>query len=191
MGIYFLNETVLVTTFSSRSCEYAAPCYPIEVPPNDPRIKNRRCIDFFRSSAICGSGQTSVFFDSVMPREQINQLTSYIDASQVSIFIAALFYPYDLFSIFSLIILSNLFITVILVTYLLPSRLLTVRFFCQYFKIAILRFIYNYKNRFVINYITYLNIWEALYLFHSLISSPNFAFICNFSYLGLLAYYIN
>ncbi|KAJ9586071.1 hypothetical protein L9F63_020268, partial [Diploptera punctata] len=66
-----------------RSCEYAAPCYPIEVPPNDPRITNRRCIDFFRSSAICGSGQTSVFFDAVMPREQINQLTSYIDASQV------------------------------------------------------------------------------------------------------------
>jgi hypothetical protein len=68
-----------------RSCEYAAPCYPIEVPPNDPRITNRRCIDFFRSSAICGSGQTSVFFDTLMPREQINQLTSYIDASQVSI----------------------------------------------------------------------------------------------------------
>ncbi|PSN40372.1 Peroxidasin, partial [Blattella germanica] len=66
-----------------RSCEYAPPCYPIEVPPNDPRITNRRCIDFFRSSAICGSGQTSVFFDTVMPREQINQLTSYIDASQV------------------------------------------------------------------------------------------------------------
>ncbi|XP_021933013.1 peroxidasin isoform X8 [Zootermopsis nevadensis] len=66
-----------------RSCEYAAPCYPIEVPPNDPRVTNRRCIDFFRSSAICGSGQTSVFFDTVMPREQINQLTSYIDASQV------------------------------------------------------------------------------------------------------------
>lgn len=68
-----------------RSCEYAAPCYPIEVPPNDPRITNRRCIDFFRSSAICGSGQTSVFFDTLMPREQINQLTSYIDASQVSV----------------------------------------------------------------------------------------------------------
>ena len=70
-----------------RSCEYAAPCYPIEVPPNDPRITNRRCIDFFRSSAICGSGQTSVFFDTLMPREQINQLTSYIDASQVSVFL--------------------------------------------------------------------------------------------------------
>lgn len=66
-----------------KSCEYAAPCYPIEVPLNDPRIKNRRCIDLVRSSAICGSGMTSVFFDAIQPREQINQLTSYIDASQV------------------------------------------------------------------------------------------------------------
>ncbi|KAK5642959.1 hypothetical protein RI129_009126 [Pyrocoelia pectoralis] len=66
-----------------RSCEYAAPCYPIDVPQGDHRVKNRRCIDFFRSSAICGSGMTSVFFDYLQPREQINQLTSYIDASQV------------------------------------------------------------------------------------------------------------
>ncbi|XP_046389952.1 peroxidasin isoform X2 [Ischnura elegans] len=66
-----------------KSCEYASPCYPIEIPPNDPRVKHRRCIDFIRSSAICGSGHTSVLFDKVLPREQINQLTSYIDASQV------------------------------------------------------------------------------------------------------------
>ncbi|XP_065362237.1 peroxidasin [Calliphora vicina] len=66
-----------------KTCEFAPPCYPIEVPPNDPRIKNRRCIDVVRSSSICGSGMTSVFFDSVQHREQINQLTSYIDASQV------------------------------------------------------------------------------------------------------------
>lgn len=66
-----------------KSCEYASPCYPIEIPPNDPRVKNRRCIDFIRSSAICGSGHTSVLFDKVLPREQINQLSAYIDASQV------------------------------------------------------------------------------------------------------------
>lgn len=66
-----------------KSCDYAAPCYPIEVPANDPRIRTRRCIDLVRSSAICGSGMTSVFFDRVQPREQINQLTSYVDASQV------------------------------------------------------------------------------------------------------------
>lgn len=66
-----------------RSCDYSAPCYPIDIPPGDRRVKNRRCIDFFRTSAICGSGMTSVFFDYLQPREQINQLTSYIDASQV------------------------------------------------------------------------------------------------------------
>lgn len=55
-----------------KSCEYAAPCYPIEVPENDPRIKNRRCIDLVRSSAICGSGMTSVFFENIQPREQVS-----------------------------------------------------------------------------------------------------------------------
>lgn len=66
-----------------KSCDYAAPCYPMDIPPGDPRVQNRRCIDFIRTSSICGSGMTSVFFDSIQPREQINQLTSYIDASQV------------------------------------------------------------------------------------------------------------
>ncbi|XP_062542992.1 peroxidasin [Armigeres subalbatus] len=66
-----------------KTCEYAAPCYPIEIPEGDPRVHNRRCIDFVRSSAVCGSGMTSIFFGTVQPREQINQLTSYIDASQV------------------------------------------------------------------------------------------------------------
>lgn len=85
-----------------KSCEYAAPCYPMDVPRDDPRISNRlpylelkfwvilwdlrffrRCIDFVRTSSICGSGMTSIFFDTVQHREQINQLTSYIDASMV------------------------------------------------------------------------------------------------------------
>nr|XP_049708336.1 peroxidasin [Helicoverpa armigera] len=66
-----------------KTCEYAAPCFPIDVPSNDPRISNRRCIDFIRTSAVCGSGMTSVLFGTLQPREQINQLTSFIDASQV------------------------------------------------------------------------------------------------------------
>lgn len=66
-----------------RSCNYSAPCFPVEVPPDDPRLRNHKCMEFTRSSAVCGSGMTSVFFNNVLPREQINQLTSYIDASQV------------------------------------------------------------------------------------------------------------
>lgn len=66
-----------------KTCDYAAPCFPIDVPESDPRITNRRCIDFIRTSSVCGSGMTSVLFGKLQPREQINQLTSYIDASQV------------------------------------------------------------------------------------------------------------
>lgn len=55
----------------------------MDVPPNDDRIKRRKCMDFIRSSAICGTDTTSVFFDKLQPREQINQLTAYIDGSQV------------------------------------------------------------------------------------------------------------
>ncbi|KAL7298226.1 hypothetical protein TKK_0009216 [Trichogramma kaykai] len=66
-----------------KTCDNAAPCFPMQVPPNDPRIKNRRCIDFFRTSAVCGSGMTSILWGKLTPREQLNQLTSYLDASQV------------------------------------------------------------------------------------------------------------
>lgn len=66
-----------------KSCDHAAPCFPMEVPPGDPRINNRRCIDFIRTSAVCGSGSTSILWGSFTPREQLNQLTSYLDGSQV------------------------------------------------------------------------------------------------------------
>lgn len=66
-----------------KTCEYAPPCFPIDVPLDDPRINNRRCIDFVRTSSVCGSGETSVLFGKFQHREQINQLTSFIDASQV------------------------------------------------------------------------------------------------------------
>ncbi|CAH2207968.1 jg7683 [Pararge aegeria aegeria] len=66
-----------------KTCDYAPPCFPIDVPENDPRVTNRRCIDFVRTSAVCGSGMTSVVFGRLNSREQINQVTSFIDASQV------------------------------------------------------------------------------------------------------------
>ena len=48
-------------------------------------MSSSRCLEFTRSSAACGSGATSVFFGRVQTREQVNQLTAYIDASQVSL----------------------------------------------------------------------------------------------------------
>jgi len=64
-------------------CKNEHPCFPIEIPPNDPRSRRHKCMDFTRSSSVCGSGSTSVFFDVIAPRQQINQITSYIDASNV------------------------------------------------------------------------------------------------------------
>ncbi|KHJ49017.1 CHDCT2 domain protein [Trichuris suis] len=66
-----------------RTCQNRPPCFNIEIPPNDHRIKYGLCMEFERSSAICGSGDTSVLFDRVQHREQLNVLTSYIDASSV------------------------------------------------------------------------------------------------------------
>uniref|UniRef100_V9GWQ8 Peroxidasin n=1 Tax=Craspedacusta sowerbii TaxID=128124 RepID=V9GWQ8_CRASO len=64
-------------------CDNEHPCFPIPVPDNDPRIKRLKCLEFTRSSAVCGSGPTSLFFDVITPRQQINQITSFIDASNV------------------------------------------------------------------------------------------------------------
>ncbi|XP_026789759.3 peroxidasin [Pangasianodon hypophthalmus] len=66
-------------------CTNDPPCFPVMFPPNDPRQRRNdaRCMFFVRSSPVCGSGMTSLLMNSVYPREQINQLTSYIDASNV------------------------------------------------------------------------------------------------------------
>ncbi|KFQ35786.1 Peroxidasin, partial [Merops nubicus] len=44
---------------------------------------DQTCMFFARSSPVCGSGMTSLLMNSVYAREQINHLTSYIDASNV------------------------------------------------------------------------------------------------------------
>uniref|UniRef100_A0A4W3HC24 Peroxidasin n=1 Tax=Callorhinchus milii TaxID=7868 RepID=A0A4W3HC24_CALMI len=68
----------------SSVCTNDPPCFPITIPRNDPRVRSgARCMFFVRSSPVCGSGMTSLLMESVYPREQINQLTSYIDASNV------------------------------------------------------------------------------------------------------------
>ncbi|KAK7823161.1 hypothetical protein U0070_027368 [Myodes glareolus] len=60
-----------------KTCAQLPPCFPIKIPPNDPRIKNRRdCIPFFRSAPACPKNKNKV-------RNQINALTSFVDASMV------------------------------------------------------------------------------------------------------------
>ncbi|KAM4771199.1 thyroid peroxidase [Rhinophrynus dorsalis] len=67
------------------TCENLYPCYPIKVSANDP-LSQGGCIPFFRSSAACGTGNQNIMFgnpSAAKPREQINGLTSFIDASTV------------------------------------------------------------------------------------------------------------
>jgi len=55
----------------------------MQAPEGDARVRTRKCMEFTRSGAICGSGITSLLGEALQQREQINQLTAYIDASQV------------------------------------------------------------------------------------------------------------
>jgi peroxidase len=67
------------------SCTNDQPCFPIEILPNDTLRTHwpGKCMEFVRSSAVCGSGETSLVINKIHQREQINQLTTYIDASNV------------------------------------------------------------------------------------------------------------
>ncbi|XP_055490066.1 peroxidasin homolog isoform X2 [Leucoraja erinacea] len=67
----------------SSVCNNDPPCFPIMIPSNDPRVRRAPCMFFVRSSPVCGSGMTSLLMKSVYAREQINHLTSYIDASNI------------------------------------------------------------------------------------------------------------
>uniref|UniRef100_A0A224YXI4 Peroxidase n=1 Tax=Rhipicephalus zambeziensis TaxID=60191 RepID=A0A224YXI4_9ACAR len=77
------HERFIDTVDCADSCDNVMPCFPIEVPADDRRVRGHRCIEFVRSSTACGSGRTSVFYGALAPREQTNQLTAFIDASNV------------------------------------------------------------------------------------------------------------
>uniref|UniRef100_A0A8C4RCS1 Myeloid-specific peroxidase n=1 Tax=Erpetoichthys calabaricus TaxID=27687 RepID=A0A8C4RCS1_ERPCA len=68
----------------STSCWRAEPCFPIQIPQKDGRFTNTKsCIPFFRSAPACGTAFTGYIFGSPNVRSQINQLTSFIDASMI------------------------------------------------------------------------------------------------------------
>ncbi|NXP73755.1 PERM Myeloperoxidase, partial [Ramphastos sulfuratus] len=74
-------DTPARVTFSGKvdcatSCAKEPPCFPIMIPPNDPRVKDTKdCLPFFRSAPACTSGRAI--------RDQLNAPTAFLDASQV------------------------------------------------------------------------------------------------------------
>merc|ERR1712142_95210 len=81
-------RSVATSTFQgltncAQTCNNEPPCFPIQIPDNDPTHDPDTCIPFFRSTGICGTGETSALFNSLQPREQLNAATSFIDASTV------------------------------------------------------------------------------------------------------------
>ncbi|XP_074117999.1 myeloperoxidase-like isoform X1 [Sminthopsis crassicaudata] len=72
-----LTPEPALTENCEHTCEQQPSCFPLKIPPNDPRIRNRSdCIPFFRSCPACTEGNITI-------RNQINSLTSFLDASMV------------------------------------------------------------------------------------------------------------
>lgn len=72
--------TTATLTFNSTmqcdlNCIKAPPCFPIQIPPDDPKFSRTKCIPFTRAAPSCNGGYAI--------RNQINALTPFIDASMV------------------------------------------------------------------------------------------------------------
>ncbi|XP_037624116.1 thyroid peroxidase [Sebastes umbrosus] len=62
----------------TRTCSRDTPCFPIQIPLSDPRNGIQSCMPFFRSAPSCVGGLPSHHH-----REQLNAITSFVDASMV------------------------------------------------------------------------------------------------------------
>ncbi|XP_061532023.1 eosinophil peroxidase isoform X2 [Phycodurus eques] len=62
----------------TRTCSRDSPCFPIEIPPSDPRYGIQSCMPFFRSAPSCVAR-----VGPHLHREQLNAITSFVDASMV------------------------------------------------------------------------------------------------------------
>ena len=76
-GQYFdhdTDHTPKTDSLCTETCTQKAPyCFPIFAPENDARLAENGCISLTRSTRIC----------DLEPREQLNSITSYVDASTV------------------------------------------------------------------------------------------------------------
>jgi len=62
------------------TCDYSEPCMPIKVSPKDPVRGNQKCMNFLRNSPACIKESPK---NCHLRREQVNTVTSFIDASQI------------------------------------------------------------------------------------------------------------
>ncbi|KAM4618178.1 eosinophil peroxidase [Polymixia lowei] len=62
----------------TRTCSRDTPCFPIQIPLSDPRAGSQSCMPFFRSAPSCVGGASPH-----RHREQLNAITSFVDASMV------------------------------------------------------------------------------------------------------------
>ncbi|NWR49516.1 PERT peroxidase, partial [Regulus satrapa] len=89
--IAFTPQSTSRTTFLSgmecqMTCEKQNPCFPIKVSTNDTLSAGMDCLPFYRSSPACGTGDHALLFGNISvlnTRQQINGLTSFLDASTV------------------------------------------------------------------------------------------------------------
>ncbi|XP_043942725.1 thyroid peroxidase [Protopterus annectens] len=85
----FTPQTTSKTSFQGQvncqsTCENLNPCFPIKLSSNDTLGSRTSCLPFYRSSAACGTGDQGVLFGNLTlsnPREQMNGLSSFLDAS--------------------------------------------------------------------------------------------------------------
>ncbi|XP_069037673.1 eosinophil peroxidase [Lepisosteus oculatus] len=68
----------------AHTCSQNSPCFPIKVPLSDPRSSLEGCLPFFRSAPSCTpGGPDGVAPVTPWPREQLNAITAFVDASMV------------------------------------------------------------------------------------------------------------
>uniref|UniRef100_A0A0N5AVI9 Peroxidase n=1 Tax=Syphacia muris TaxID=451379 RepID=A0A0N5AVI9_9BILA len=72
--------------YCNSTCENKNPCFNIQLPTDDPKLTNREmhpCLEYERSSPVCGSDETSLIYGQITHREQMNTITSFIDGSAI------------------------------------------------------------------------------------------------------------